>query len=561
MNKICKRVLSSALALCMCAGTVLLGSGCSTDQQPTVNSTFNYETDMQYIYCSAGTCAALTKTDTGYYYVGDHDILIYIDKESKKATPLCSKPNCLHEDPDICDAYLNLAGTTSGLKIQYYKGSLYFIEQEISKDLTSSKIYLTKMDKDGKNRQRLTNDLKFGICEWMIHRGYFYYATDSSIMRLSMDDLKAEPEVLFKLKENEYFKDDTNTFRWLMAYGDYAYFNVSVYDMEQEVLKGFSYYVIDTNSKKVKEIKDNDGTVCWDTFAGDKLIYYVCDESGKNIKYYSSDLSGDSPQPLTGEMFKTYHNVFDGKYYYHSDSAETPKNGKQQVVQVYDQKGSKVDSFMFSDKTGVAKTCLPQDNEYYITVLQDENGDNALYMADKSQIGSMNGGVLKFTKLCKDRWYVVKNSWPTVDDGEAPKMSDIPEEAVTEAKGETTTAKFDQVKNGAVQKGYKVSDKYDTFNAAGVADGFSVKLSWEGDGGIYSGDFQILNFDSDSSAKKFVDANSLVIAEGRNVAYVGVQEIPQEVYQMVDSIIQGKAVTPIEPKNFGGKMYKFSDNN
>lgn len=273
------------------------------------------------------------------------------------------------------------------------------------------------MDKDGKNRQRLTNDLKFGICEWMIHRGYFYYATDSSIMRLSMDDLKAEPEVLFKLKENEYFKDDTNTFRWLMAYGDYAYFNVSVYDMEQEVLKGFSYYVIDTNSKKVKEIKDNDGTVCWDTFAGDKLIYYVCDESGKNIKYYSSDLSGDNPQPLTGEMFKTYHNVFDGKYYYHSDSAETPKNGKQQVVQVCDQNGNKVDSFMFSDKTGVAKTCLPQDNEYYITVLQDENGDNALYMADKSQIGSMNGGVLKFTKLCKDRWYVVKNSWPTVDDG------------------------------------------------------------------------------------------------------------------------------------------------
>lgn len=84
MNKICKRVLCSALALCMCAGTALLGSGCSTDQQPTVNSTFNYETDMQYIYCSAGTCAALTKTDTGYYYVGDHDILIYISTRSQK---------------------------------------------------------------------------------------------------------------------------------------------------------------------------------------------------------------------------------------------------------------------------------------------------------------------------------------------------------------------------------------------------------------------------------------------------------------------------------------------
>ncbi len=106
-----------------------------------------------------------------------------------------------------------------------------------------------------------------------------------------------------------------------------------------------------------------------------------------------------------------------------------------------------------------------------------------------------------------------------------------------------------------------MSDKYNTFNATGVADGFSVKMSWEVDGETYSGDFQILNFDSDSSAEKFVGANFLIITEGRNVAYVGVQEIPQEVYQMVDSIIQGKAVTPIESKDFSGKMYKFLDNN
>ena len=57
-------------------------------------------------------------------------------------------------------------------------------------------------------------------------------------------------------------------------------------------------------------------------------------------------------------------------------------------------------------------------------------------------------------------------------------------------------------------------------------------MSWEVDGETYSGDFQILNFDSDSSAEKFVGANFLIITEGRNVAYVGVQEVPQEVYQM-----------------------------
>ena len=37
-----------------------------------------------------GGNAPMTKSDKGYYYIGEDGIVIFIDKETKKATPLCS---------------------------------------------------------------------------------------------------------------------------------------------------------------------------------------------------------------------------------------------------------------------------------------------------------------------------------------------------------------------------------------------------------------------------------------------------------------------------------------
>ena len=44
----------------------------------------DYSSDMQIMYlCSGGsTSVPITKSDTGYYYIGEDKILIYIDKES-----------------------------------------------------------------------------------------------------------------------------------------------------------------------------------------------------------------------------------------------------------------------------------------------------------------------------------------------------------------------------------------------------------------------------------------------------------------------------------------------
>ena len=151
-ERVSKKVISGLLSTAMVAVCAISLTSCNTDDTPkTTNSSFNYETDMQYMYY-AGTYAPMTKSDTGYYYVGGHNMIIYVDNKSQKATPLCSKHNCLYSDPDACDAYFELssdvfAGSAIGVPIQYYEGNLYMLTKELSNDGMECYSYLTKTDK------------------------------------------------------------------------------------------------------------------------------------------------------------------------------------------------------------------------------------------------------------------------------------------------------------------------------------------------------------------------------------------------------------------------------
>ena len=78
--------------------------GCTNDKSKPIsqNALIDYSNDMQITYlCSGGgSSIPATKSDTGYYYIGDDRIIIYIDSKTQKATPLCAKPDCMHNDPD-----------------------------------------------------------------------------------------------------------------------------------------------------------------------------------------------------------------------------------------------------------------------------------------------------------------------------------------------------------------------------------------------------------------------------------------------------------------------------
>lgn len=68
--------------------------GCTNDKSKPIsqNALIDYSNDMQITYlCSGGgSSIPATKSDTGYYYIGDDRIIIYIDSKTQKATPLCA---------------------------------------------------------------------------------------------------------------------------------------------------------------------------------------------------------------------------------------------------------------------------------------------------------------------------------------------------------------------------------------------------------------------------------------------------------------------------------------
>lgn len=239
MKELTKKIISGVLSTAMLAVCATSFTSCNTDEtQKTTNTSFNYETDMQYMYY-AGTYAPITKSDTGYYYVGGHDMVIYVDKESQKATPLCSKPNCLHTSDKDCDAYFFQLATTVDLSlgtysvpIQYYKGNLYMVTIEWTSDGIPN-CYLIKTDKAGKNREKITNELDFATKNWMIHRGYFYYATDYAVKRIPLDKPKSEPEVILTIDKDKTYEGNYNAFSKLIAYGDYVYVDVTETDVEK----------------------------------------------------------------------------------------------------------------------------------------------------------------------------------------------------------------------------------------------------------------------------------------------------------------------------------------
>lgn len=404
-------IIMALLAVIPC-----LFTGCEVEQKKIATHQgsleVDYSSDMQIMYlCSGGSMSVpMTKSDTGYYYIGEDKILIYIDKESKKATPLCSKPNCLHEDIEICEAYINISDNISietlygatGNAIQYYQGSLYILCGEYDESFINYNSYIMKMDLDGGNRERFTDYFDFAVMRWCIHRGYLYYLTDSSLLRVPMDDIEAEPEVIYEAEH--YVEDSQNTFKTLYAYKNYIYLKVDEIDEEGNG-KGRQIFCINLDTKEKTDIKINGKFASVQAFSGNKVIVTCTDNNSK--KYEIADLNGSGRDTLltqNEEEKKTF--TGDGIYYYLDNKAKAATDSDvEQVVTVLDSELNEVDTFKLPAMDLVVYNFFaPQDNECFVFESFNKKGEHILVMADKSQIGSIGGKTIKYTELCKLKW-------------------------------------------------------------------------------------------------------------------------------------------------------------
>ncbi len=397
-------VLSSILSFTL--------SGCTNDESKSgfQDTLIDYSTDMQIVYHGSGTVTPMTKSDKGYYYVGDDRIIIYIDGNTQKATPLCAKPDCMHNNPDTCDAYVNLSENISmdslwgslGTAIQYYDGYLYMVCGEYDKSMIEYNTYLMKMDKDGTNRQKITDYFDSSFTNWFIHRGYFYYTSDSSVLRIPLSDLKSTPEEVYKAKY--FIKDNENTYSSFCAYKKYIYFQVDELDKEGNGT-GRQTVCINLDTMKKSLLRIGKSNASFSAFAGDSMIMYCSD--GNEKVYVQADLDGSNSKKILTQKVKEIQSITgDGTYYYFDNSFQVAKgSSKEQKITVCDKNLKEIDTFKLPNMdTETYNFFAPQDEKYFLLEYFNEKDEHYLVMADKSQIGTIGGKTIEYKELCKLKW-------------------------------------------------------------------------------------------------------------------------------------------------------------
>ena len=380
------------------------------------NSDFDYKNDMQVMYLTSGgqLSAPMTKSDTGYYYVAEAPqfarMVFYIDKEIRKATPLCSKPNCLHDDLTKCDAYINISQNVkistsfgaSGNIIQYYGGYLYYLGGEYDQSGINYNTFLMRMDLDGNNKVQLTECFDYHVTHWCLHRGYLYYFTDSELCRVPIDSIKSEPSVIYEVEY--YIEEAWNTFETMYTYKNYIYFTVLEED-EQGKGPGRQTYCVnlDTMEKTLITIDGNCASV--EGFTENKVIVSFGDKTGK--VYESIDLNGTNGKEFYYEKRSDVRALStDNKYFYFDNLSKTVRDSSiTQMITVTDKDCNLVDTFKLPPlDVRTYNFFVPQDEDFFIFECFNENDEHVIVMADKSQIGSINGEVIEYTELCKLKW-------------------------------------------------------------------------------------------------------------------------------------------------------------
>ena len=114
-------VVAFILALCMTMGLSACNGGNSfhsPESYADLPDHYVQGADYPMSFYGGVDGPYITPAESGYYFLADH-YLYYLDEETLKATPLCNRPDCTHDED--CSAYFDY---DSHRFIQYYEGKL-----------------------------------------------------------------------------------------------------------------------------------------------------------------------------------------------------------------------------------------------------------------------------------------------------------------------------------------------------------------------------------------------------------------------------------------------------
>lgn len=284
---------------------------------------------------------------------------------------------------------------------------------------------------------------------------------------------------------------------------------------------------------------DDGRTMFYPTLIGNDLVFQTEKRDDGFIDYYKTDFNGENP-----ELFMTVlenERVFtDGTYIYVNNEFDVYMGYDDTLkFTIYTSKFDEIEevSFDLSEYSGKRFLCL--DDQVFLFIEETPLGGTMISVLDKSQLGSIDG--VWERKICynTDENTKITNSPGALSDS-APHGSDTLVDLWQKAK----------------DKEYGVKDSFQA-DGAEAESGFSVRLMWEQDGGAFTAYFPFMEFENEDKAKGYINTNPYVLQKGNIVVNIGVESVPQEVYDMLSSILDGAPVTPIDSKDFSGENFTF----
>ena len=328
-----------------------------------------------------------------------HDRFLYqFDQKNHIIMPLCSQPNCLHDqetDPEKleqCRAYLGEAMNEAYLSVQLYNKNVYvFFEKAIDSGRYAC---LYRVSEDGSNKELIFKQLDMSVDLPIIHRGYLYfhgqsYSVDSSgissgsgIFRVNVNDRTAKLE---SVKQSE-----ANTgYGFMNAYGKYVYFDEG------------NLFAYNTEDGSITDCGENYGNYA---FFNGKLLYqtYNADEGSSFISpVIRAELDNSNPEEMLTDIPQGYYVSADQKYIYLNNApmvtwgAETTKQ-----FWVYDENWKLIDEFIVPETDNSYLDPPIGGSDYQYEIFDDpDTGEWGLLVWDKSKIGSYNGAAFEQQRI------------------------------------------------------------------------------------------------------------------------------------------------------------------
>ena len=373
---------------------VLLLSACDHQDTPATD----YATDAQESDISYQMNARIAESEDSFYFMRN-SFLYVIDKESHKCMPLCSRPDCRHDQGGEnhqggCDAYFIL-----GNEIVNYRNELYYMDEDryIDNDGQEVRVLIIgKMRLDGTNKQDVYRTEDMMLWSFKIHRGVIYFlaspyddnGSDSSTQRLYTLPVsgQGDPKELFDLSGGNITLFD------IRFYENHLFLLEEVYISENE--QQFVFWRMDLNTGEKDDLNQKlTVPVCnlYTIFNG-RIVYtdghmlYECSLEGSEcrtiadcrefmngIDWYNTKVGNDETVWFSAK-------TNDGETLLIDVASDAEPEDKAWII--LDKSYQPVSVYHPSFRTIHAEACNPD------AMIAEKSSGNLLYYIDKTKLGS-----------------------------------------------------------------------------------------------------------------------------------------------------------------------------